>query len=140
MGAHPIARLVVPVVKQLTGLTADKITVNCTYLGGGFGRRLEADFVAEAVEIARAFKGSQPVKDVVDRETDMRAGMYRPCAVARVRGSYDRGSRQLQWQQVIATPSIMERQGPDFMQGIAPHWVGACSCPGCGQCGGRVYR
>jgi isoquinoline 1-oxidoreductase subunit beta len=124
--------LVVPVVKQLTGLAADRIKVNCTYLGGGFGRRLEADFVVEAVEIARAFKGRQPVKMLWDRETDMRAGMYRPCAVARIRGSYDKASKQLHWQQVIATQSIMERQGPDFMQGIAPHWVSAGTSRGIG--------
>jgi isoquinoline 1-oxidoreductase subunit beta len=125
--------LVVPVVRQLTGLSADKIKVNCTYLGGGFGRRLEADFVIEAVEIARAFKGRQPVKMLWDRETDMRAGMYRPCAVTRVRGSYNKATKQLQWQQCIATPSIMERQGPDFMLGIAPQWLGSGTARGVGK-------
>ncbi len=124
--------LVVPAVKQLTGLATDRIKVNCTYLGGGFGRRLEADFVVEAVEIAQAFKGSQAVKMVWDRETDMQGGMYRPCAVARVRGQYDKAQGTLQWEEVIATPSIMERQGPDFMQGIAPHWVGAGMARGVG--------
>jgi isoquinoline 1-oxidoreductase subunit beta len=116
--------LVVPVVRQITGLSANQIKVNCTYLGGGFGRRLEADFVVEAVEIARAFKGTQPVKMLWDRETDMQSGMYRPCALTRVRGSYNKATKQLQWQQSIATPSILERQGPDFMQGIAPQWLG----------------
>jgi CO/xanthine dehydrogenase Mo-binding subunit len=124
--------LVVPVVKQLTGLASDRIRVNCTYLGGGFGRRLEADFVVEAVEIARAFKGRQAVKMLWDRETDMQAGMYRPCAVARIRGQYDKAQGTLHWEQVIATPSIMERQGPDFMQGIAPHWVSAGVARGMG--------
>lgn len=117
--------LVVPVVKQLTGLSADRIRVNCTYVGGGFGRRLEADFVVEAVEIARAFKGKQAVKMLWDRETDMQAGMYRPPAVARIRGRYDKAKAELHWEQVIATPSIMQRQGPDFMLGIAPLWLGA---------------
>jgi isoquinoline 1-oxidoreductase subunit beta len=125
--------LVVPVVRQLTGLSADKVKVNCTYLGGGFGRRLEADFVIEAVEIARAFKGDAPVKMIWDRETDMRGGMYRPCAVTRIRGSYNKVTKQLQWQQCIATPSILERQGPDFMQGIAPQWVGAGTARGVGK-------
>jgi isoquinoline 1-oxidoreductase subunit beta len=36
------------------------------------------------------------------------------------------------WEQVIATPPILERQGPDFMQGIAPHWVGAGTARGIG--------
>jgi isoquinoline 1-oxidoreductase subunit beta len=125
--------LVVPVVRQLTGLSASQIKVNCTYLGGGFGRRLEADFVVEAVEIARAFKGSQPVKMLWDRETDMRGGMYRPCALTRIRGGYKKATKQLHWLQTIATPSIMERQGPDFMQGIAPQWVGAGTARGVGK-------
>ena len=125
--------LVVPVVKQLTGLPPERIRVNCTFLGGGFGRRLEADYVVEAVEIARAFKGRQAVKMVWDRETDMQSGMYRPCAVYRVRGRYDKAQGQLHWEGVIATPSIMERQGPEFMQGIAPHWVGAATARGMGS-------
>jgi isoquinoline 1-oxidoreductase beta subunit len=125
--------LVVPVVRQLTGLASDRIRVHCTYLGGGFGRRLEADFVVEAVEIVRAFKGTQAVKMLWDRETDMQGGMYRPCAVARLRGRYGKASGELHWQEVIATPSIMERQGPDFMQGIAPHWVGAGVSRGVGR-------
>jgi isoquinoline 1-oxidoreductase subunit beta len=124
--------LVVPVVKQLTGLAADQIKVHCTYLGGGFGRRLEADFVVEAVEIARAYKGKSAVKMLWDRETDMQAGMYRPAAVARIRGRYDKNTQQLRWEETIATPSIMERQGPDFMQGIAPHWVSAGLARGVG--------
>jgi isoquinoline 1-oxidoreductase beta subunit len=125
--------LVVPVVKQLTGLSSEDIHVNCTYLGGGFGRRLEVDYVIEAVEIARAFKGRKAVKMIWDRETDMRSGMYRPCAVYRVRGSYDKSKRLLQWEGVISTPSIMDRQGPEFMQGIAPHWLGASMARGVGR-------
>ncbi len=116
--------LVVPLVKEMTGLPVERIRVNCTYLGGGFGRRLEADYVVEAIEIAKALGTGQPVKMVWDRETDMRAGMYRPCAVARIRGRYDRASGRLDWDEAIATASIMERQGPVFMQGIAPHWLG----------------
>ncbi len=125
--------LMVPMIKQLTGLAADRIRVNCTYLGGGFGRRLEADFVVEAVEIARAFKGRQAVKMIWDRETDMQGGMYRPPAVARIRGRYDKAQSVLHWEETIATPSIMERQGPDFIQGIAPHWVRAGVSRGVGS-------
>lgn len=125
--------LVVPLVRQLTGLPAERVRVNCTHMGGGFGRRLEADYVAEAVEIARAFKGRQAVKMIWDRETDMQAGMYRPCAVARIRGRYDKALGRLHWEQTIATPSIMERQGPEFMLGIAPQWLGAGIARGAGR-------
>lgn len=129
--------LVVPVVRQLTGLAADRIRVNCTYLGGGFGRRLEVDYVIEAVEIARAFKGREAVKMIWDRETDMRGGMYRPCSVARIRGRYDKAQALLHWQETIAMPSIMERQGPNYLQGIAPQWISPGVARGVGTLLGR---
>ena len=124
--------LVVPAVKKLTGLPANRITVNCTYMGGGFGRRLEADYIAEAIEIAKAYKGKEAVKMLWSREADMQAGMYRPHAVSRVRGSYNKQAQNIQWEQVIVTPAIMDRQGPDFMTGIAPHWVGDSAARGVG--------
>src|SRR6185503_2183482 len=54
----------------------EKVTVYNHYLGGGFGRRLEADMVASAVRIAR--KVSAPIKVVWTREEDMQHDVYRP--------------------------------------------------------------
>jgi CO/xanthine dehydrogenase Mo-binding subunit len=55
----------------------DKVVVHTTLLGGGFGRRGEADFVTDAVEVAKAMKGT-PVKTMWTREDDITHGFYRP--------------------------------------------------------------
>jgi isoquinoline 1-oxidoreductase beta subunit len=61
---------------EVTGLTRDKIRVLPARLGGGFGRRLEADYAREAVIIAKAVKA--PVKVIWTREDDLRHDYYRP--------------------------------------------------------------
>ena len=61
---------------QAAGLPIDKVTVHNHLLGGGFGRRLEADMVAAAVRIAKQVDG--PVKVVWTREEDIRHDIYRP--------------------------------------------------------------
>jgi isoquinoline 1-oxidoreductase beta subunit len=71
----------VPTLSQTTaakiaGLPIEAVTVNSTFLGGGFGRRLSADYVADAVEVAKA--AGIPVKTVWTREDDIRHDPYRP--------------------------------------------------------------
>jgi len=70
---------------QLAGLDASQVHVHTTLMGGGFGRRLESDFVVQAVHLAKAMEG-HPVKLTWRREEDMTQDFYRPAAVARVRG------------------------------------------------------
>ena len=67
---------------EITGLDANNITLHTPVLGGGFGRRLEMDFVKQAVKIAKALSG-KPVKLTWSREEDMTHDFYRPLAVAR---------------------------------------------------------
>lgn len=61
---------------QILGIPPENITVEITRLGGGFGRRLRADYVEEAVEVSRAING--PVKIVWSREDELTGGAYRP--------------------------------------------------------------
>lgn len=61
---------------QVLGLTPDKVSVMMTRMGGGFGRRLNADFAGEAAEISKLAKS--PVKIMWTREDDMTGGIYRP--------------------------------------------------------------
>src|SRR5262249_51125923 len=61
---------------QLTGLPPEKVRIHNHLLGGGFGRRLEVDFIVRAVEIAKHVRS--PVKVVWTREEDIQHDMYRP--------------------------------------------------------------
>jgi isoquinoline 1-oxidoreductase subunit beta len=70
------------------GSAPEKATYHTTYLGGGFGRRGERDYVERAIEVAAEMKGT-PVKIIWSREQDMANGMFRPATVAKMSGSID---------------------------------------------------
>jgi isoquinoline 1-oxidoreductase beta subunit len=73
------------VAADVAGIDRSRVTMHRTLLGGGFGRRAEMDFVERAVAAAVQVPG-RPVKMTYSREEDMRHDMYRPAAVARLRG------------------------------------------------------
>jgi isoquinoline 1-oxidoreductase beta subunit len=66
----------------------DQVTVHVTLLGGGFGRRLEVDFVGQAVQVAMACAGA-PVQLSWSREEDMTHDFYRPMHLAKFQASLD---------------------------------------------------
>lgn len=72
---------------KLLGISPEKITVELTRLGGGFGRRLKADFVVEAAELSSILKA--PVKVIWTREDDMGGGSYRPAVRYRFEAALD---------------------------------------------------
>ena len=72
--------------ETLTGLEPDAIHVHTTYMGGGFGRRVEMDIVKQAIELAKEMQGT-PIKLTWTREEDMTHDVYRPAAIARFRGA-----------------------------------------------------
>ena len=74
-------------VAKLLGIAPERITLELTRLGGGFGRRLQADYVIDAVEISSRVKA--PVKVVWSREDDMRGGIYRPAVRYRFEAALD---------------------------------------------------
>ena len=78
-------QFVLPTAAALTGLSPDKITVHTTFLGGGFGRKIETDYVAHAIKCSKAM--GAPVKVTWSRESDFSHDMYRPKAMMRVRAS-----------------------------------------------------
>ena len=73
---------------RAAGVSLDAVTVHVTYLGGGFGRRLDVDFVGQAVRIALE-TGGRPVQLVWPREEDITHDFYRPAAVAVMQASLD---------------------------------------------------
>ena len=76
------------VAAQIAGVSPDRVMVNVTLLGGGFGRRLEVDYVAQAVRVAMDCAGA-PVQLMWPREEDQTHDFYRPMQVALLRASID---------------------------------------------------
>ena len=72
------------IAAQVADVPKDAVTVHVTYLGGGFGRRLDVDFVGQAVRIALE-TGGRPVQLVWSREEDLTHDFYRPAAVTVLR-------------------------------------------------------
>lgn len=109
------------VAAEITGLAEDKITVELTRMGGGFGRRLDADYVADAVEISHRTK--QPVKVIWTREDDMTAGKYRHMAQYRYRAALDAQNR-LTGMHIRGVAANFPRAAfPDnFPAGAVPHF------------------
>jgi isoquinoline 1-oxidoreductase subunit beta len=82
---------------KMLGLPEDSVKVHITLLGGGFGRRLFADYVPEAVELSRAI--GKPVQLVWTRSDDMRYGFFHPADIEHVVGAWDEEGRPVAWMQ-----------------------------------------
>lgn len=95
---------------RLTGLPEEKVKVHTTYLGGGFGRRGEQDFIIDAVECSQAM--GAPVKVIWTREDDVKNDKYRPATYNELRGGVDANGKIIAWQHRIAGPSILGQRSP----------------------------
>ena len=95
---------------QVTGLPESKVRVHTTFLGGGFGRRSEQDFVRDAVELSMHLR--RPVQVVWTREDDIRHDFYRPAGLNRLRAALDANGQPVAWHHHIASPSILSRAAP----------------------------
>jgi isoquinoline 1-oxidoreductase beta subunit len=93
------------------GVPPEKVQVHTTYLGGGFGRRFELDFIQEALEVSKAT--GAPVKVIWSREDDVRHDLYRPASYHAFRAGVDAAGRPVAWTHRIVAPSIMARVFPD---------------------------
>lgn len=91
----------------VAGLKPEQVTLETTFLGGGFGRRActGSDFVIEAVQVAKAI--GRPVKVIRTREDDMRAGYYRPMWLNKVSACLDEQGLPLAWHHRIVGQSII---------------------------------
>ncbi|MFP5213814.1 MAG: xanthine dehydrogenase family protein molybdopterin-binding subunit, partial [Acidobacteriota bacterium] len=110
---------VLAAIAKITGLKPQQIDVYTTYLGGGFGRRLETDFVQEAVHISKAT--GRPVKVFWSREEDMRNDFYRPASCTMLEGSFDRDGQITGLACKVVAPSVLSRIAPQFIEnGVDP--------------------
>lgn len=106
-----------------TGLSADKVTVHNHMIGGGFGRRLESEYVGIAAAFARQVP--YPLKLVWTRETDIRHDRYRPYYYDRIAAGLDADGRIVGWTHKVTGSSVMARWIPSGMRkdGIDPDAV-----------------
>ena len=72
---------------KITGLKPENVQVHTEFMGGGFGRRGQVDFISEAVEVSKA--AGVPVKVTWSREDDLQQDMYRPASACRFWGALD---------------------------------------------------
>ena len=98
------------VTKEITNLDEEQIKIHTTFLGGGFGRRSETDFVAQAVSISKMVKN--PVQLTWMREEDIQHDYYRPACISRFQISLDNNGLPLKWKNQLAGSSILKRFVP----------------------------
>jgi isoquinoline 1-oxidoreductase beta subunit len=104
------------VAAKVTGLPLEKVTAHNYLIGGGFGRRLEVDYVEVAVRIAQKVDG--PVKVVWTREEDMQHDVYRPVYHDRLAATVS-GGKVVGWRHRIAGSAIIARWlAPAFQKGV----------------------
>jgi isoquinoline 1-oxidoreductase subunit beta len=101
-------------VAQLLGIPPEKIKINRTFLGGGFGRRLVADYILQAVAASKAV--GRPVKIVWSREEDIQHDIYRPGVRNRITVGLDSEQRIAAVSHQVVSPSILHYVAPAAVQ------------------------
>ncbi len=119
-------------VARALGLPREAVTVNVTLAGGGFGRRLDVDFVEQAALVARALPGV-PVQVLWSRAQDTQHDFYRPACTARLRAGFDAQGRLVAWDHHAAGPLL----APGVM---ARYRAGATVMPALAQGQGELAR
>lgn len=108
-------------VAIVLGRPRETVTVHNTWLGGGFGRRITVDYVAEAAEISAAVK--RPVRLQWSREDDMRHDIYRPSYMSGMKAFVGKDGTVKNWQHKLVGPSIMRQSMPVYAHAAMPQWV-----------------
>jgi len=111
-------------ISAMTGIPRLNIDIELPRSGGGFGRRLENDFVAEAVLVAQAV--GKPVKLLWTREDDLQNDFYRPFGVQRLRAAVDKDGKLVGWSHRVAATSRKYRAD----RADNPDWVGTLDIDG----------
>lgn len=116
---HQATSIVQTLLNEVTGVDKENITVNITYLGGGFGRRAEPDFVRIAGAVAKEMEGT-PVQTIFTREEDMRNDMYRPTGASRFRAKISDDGSLAAWDNKMAIQSVSKSAMTRIMPLMAP--------------------
>ncbi len=101
-------------IERVTGISADKIRIHSTYLGGGFGRRGTLTHIMEIAEIASAV--DKPIHLLWSREDDMRHGVYRPASLMRIKAGINADGEITAWDARRAGGNIT----PETLKNMVP--------------------
>ncbi len=112
------------IAAHAAGVSESAVTLHITYLGGGFGRRLDVDFIGQAVRIALE-TGGRPVQLVWPREEDITHDFYRPAAVAVMQASLDAQGRPTS----LGITSAGDAISPRWMERCLPALAGPIDMP-----------
>lgn len=123
--------------EHASGLRRSQITIHTTLMGGGFGRRLNQDFVEEAVHIAKA--SGLPVQLIWSREDDIQNDFYRPAAVAQMKGGIDAQGKPNCFYYKSASPNIMPYTFKEASAVVLPAWLPDGMVKSVGSLGPTVY-
>ena len=107
---------------KAAGLDEDDVELRTTYLGGGFGRRAEKDFVLEAAELASKVDGA--IKVVWSREDDIQHDFYRPASYHELEAVLDDDGHPVAWRHEMASQSILDRWLPEWLPKFVLDWAG----------------
>ena len=100
----------------VAGLKPEQVRIHTTLLGGGFGRRLEVDFIPAAILASKAV--GKPVKVIWSREEDTTHDTYRPPAYDEVAAGLDADGKLVAWKLDLTGPSITARMFPAVVETI----------------------
>ena len=123
--------------EHASGLRRSQVTINTTLMGGGFGRRLNQDFVEEAVHIAK--ESGLPIQLIWSREDDIKNDFYRPAVVAQLKGSVNAQGQVDALYYKGASPNIMPYTFKEASAVVLPAWLPDGMVKAVGSLGPTVY-
>ncbi len=119
IGSIQFQQLAMGMAAAITGLKPEQITIKTTFLGGGFGRRIDCDYMAQAVEISKTI--GKPVKLVWTREDDMTHDFYRPASLTEMSAGLDASGKPTTLSLKMSSPSVTMRLFPQIVKdGVDP--------------------
>jgi len=116
-----VPSIAVDVAAKVAGVAREDVAIEVTMLGGGFGRRLETDMVAQAVAVAMQTRG-RPVQLIWTREDDTGHDVYRPAALGRYTARIGANGQVLAWDSKLASGAVGHQYFPRNLglPGIGP--------------------
>ena len=106
------AGIIMDELPGVLGIPRENITPHIQFVGGGFGRRLLADFAGEAARLSKAM--GKPVKVVWTREDDIQLGPFRPMTFSAMRGAVSADGKALAMQHKVISPCIEATQDAKY--------------------------